>query len=340
MKKSGIISIAVALALLLSACGAAGPAQSAAATPAPTLSAVSEESDDVELNLIQIGFSLQGEGAFHDQLAADIEAGCTARGYTYSLLTADSAERQITDITSFLSQGVSAIVIEPVDVDALESVLADCETDGVPVINIIDSINGIVSTLISPDYKAIGQSAGQRAVDLFGETGGRCLELKTDYGSFIMQLLSDGFAKEVSADAEMAIVSEQYCGKDEEQAYLLTKTELLSKEKNIDFVFAQSAALAYGAARAVKEVGADVKLVVFGGDMELIAAVADGTIDTAVFIGPAELAKLTLDNAGQFLSDPAFVPVPYLPLAVDVVTAENVAEYNVEGALHAQVKSE
>ena len=140
MKKSGIISIAVALALLLSACGAAGPAQSAAATPAPTLSAVSEESDDVELNLIQIGFSLQGEGAFHDQLAADIEAGCTALGYTYSLLTADSAERQITDITSFLSQGVSAIVIEPVDVDALESVLADCETDGVPVINIIDSI--------------------------------------------------------------------------------------------------------------------------------------------------------------------------------------------------------
>ncbi len=330
--------IAAAMALLLIIFSACGAQPATAPTATPSTAETGSPEDDVEMSQPQIGFSLKNGTAFSDQLMADMEAACAALGYESHVLAADSAEQQKKDISSLLSSNVSVIVVEPVDVDALESELAECESDGVPVINIVDSINGYVSTLISPDYISIGKSAGERAVALYGEQGGKCLELKTDYDSFIMQLMSDGFISEIGKDSDISLTTEKYCGFDEETAYQAVKKDLSLNGTN--FIFAQSAELARGAMRAIEESGKTVTLVVYGGDMDLISAVAAGKIDTAMFIDTAQITQKAVSDADNFIKNAAYVPAQYQQLDIYTVNADNAAEYTAEGALYAKVPAQ
>lgn len=322
MKKLTLFICILALLMAMGACGTEPASADVSATPSATLN----PNDDVEQSALpQIGFSLAGEGAFYDQLKADIEAACASLNYEANIVTADSGDKQKRDISSMLSAGAAVIVIDPVEVDALEAVLAECETDGVPVINIIDSINGLVSTLISPDYIEIGKSAGQRAVSLYGEQQGKCLELKTDYDSFIMQLMSDGFISAIGEDSDVTLITEKYCGYDEEKAYEAVKNDLWLNDTN--FIFAQSAELGRGAIRAIGESGKEVSLVVYGGDMDIIEAVSSGAVDMAMFIDTAQIVQKAVANADSFIKDANHVPLQYEQLDITTVTADNVSDY-------------
>ena len=339
MRRLGLLMFALVLALAFSACGGSSVSQTGP-SPSATQTANINQVDDQPEEVVQMGFSIAGEGAFFDQLETDIEEACAAKGYSFSLMRPKTALEQVNDITEMLASGISVLVIGPADVDALETALAECESDGVPVINIIDSINGKVSTLVSPDYTQVGAAAAERANSLFGETGVQCLELKSNYDSFVMQLLSDGFAGKLTEDSKVTLASEQYCGDDEEQAYQAAKTELQSGDKNIGFIFVQSSPLARGALRAIEETGSAAKLVAFTGDMDIISAVASGSMDAAIFMGPKQLAGVAVDNAGQYLSNPSFIPESFIQLNLDVVTADNAAEYYSAELLHAQVKAD
>lgn len=327
MKKRLIISMMLVILLVFCACGAQNETD-------PSEEELIEP-EDVDLRT-RIGFCLAGEGAFYDQLKADIVQACDRLDYAADIVTANSGQKQENDILAMLGAGVSAIVIDPVDVDALESALADAETAGVPVINIIDSINGRVSTLITPDYAAIGKSAGERAVTLLGEGGGRCLELKSDYDSFIMQLMSDGFAAAIGQAGGVTLAGDAYCGSDEQQAYQAVKTA----PEDISFIFAHNEALARGALRAISESGRDVKLVVYGGGRETLQSVQSGQTDAAVFFGTQQLVDIAVGVADEFIKSATYEPSLYFKLTIDVATAENAAGYLADDLLHAQVREE
>jgi ABC-type sugar transport system substrate-binding protein len=322
MRKLTLFILILAMLAAMGACGADPTSAEISASPSVTPNDV----DDVEMPAQpQIGFSLAGEGAFYDQLTKDIEAACATLDYEANIVAADSGDKQKSDIRSMLSAGAAVIVIDPVDVDALETVLAECETSGVPVINIIDSINGLVSTLISPDYIEIGKNAGQRAVSLYGEQQGKCLELKTGYDSFIMQLMSDGFNSAISEDSDVSLTTEKYCGNDEEKAYQAAKNDLWLNDTT--FIFAQSAALARGAMRAIEESGKEVSLVVYGGDMDIIEAVSAGKVNMAMFIDTAQIVQKAVADADSFIKNASYAPLPYQKLDVYTVTADNAADY-------------
>jgi erythritol transport system substrate-binding protein len=324
-----------ALLMAMAACGADPASTDISAPP----SVMPSDVDEVEMpSQPQIGFSLAGEGVFYDQLTADIQAACVPLNYEANVVVADSGDKQKSDISSMLSAGAAVIVIDPVDVDALETVLAECETDGVPVINIIDSINGLVSTLISPDYIEIGKSAGQRAVSLYGEQQGKCLELKTDYDSFIMQLMSDGFHSAISEDSDVTLTAEKYCGLDEEKAYQAVKNDLQLNDTN--FIFAQSSELARGAMRAIEESGKEVSLVVYGGDMDIIEAVSSGKVNMAMFIDTAQIAQKAVADADSFIKNESYAPAQYQQLDIHTVTADNAADYLSAQSLYAKAPAQ
>lgn len=319
-----LVSVVLVIMILFGACGGNE------AEPTPSLN----EDDNTDYSQTQIGFSLGGTGAFYDQLKTDIEQLCAKLGYKANIVTADNSAKQQRDIRSMLSAGVIAVVIDPVDVDALESALAECESEDVPVINIIDAINGKVDTLVSPDYIYVGKTAGERAAALFPDGNGRCLELKSDYDSFIMQLMSDGFLSAVEASSKISLVSESYCGSDEEEAYSATKAAI--NEKDINFIFAQNAVLARGALRAVDESGKDIKLVVYGGDMDIIKAVQSGKVDAAMFFGTKLLADIALGVADEAHKSVTYEPNLYIEVKIDIVTQENVSAYVSDTLSYAQ----
>lgn len=332
MKKLTIFILMLITAVTTSACGDV-PTQ-AQVTPTDSAAPPTASVTVSEVPKIDIGFSLAGEDALSKQLAADIQSECSSLGYTAQISTAATAEQQQKDIQSMLAGRASVIVIDPVDVDALETVLAECEIGNAKVINIIDPINGYVSTLISPNYKTIGEKAGQYAAEVLGATGGGCMLLNTSYDSFTMQLMSDGFNAALEGQANITVASEQFCGADEELAYSTVKSELASKD--IKFVFAQSSPLAKGAIRAIEESGKDIKLVAFSGDMDIISAVSSGKAYAAIFFGPAALARQAVSNADSIIKSDSYAPPQYTELTIITVKQADAAGYYKEGAAHAE----
>ncbi len=331
MKKLVIFAMILITALTLAACGNV-PAQ------APAGSQLDSEPDDTvtetESPSIDVGFSLAGEGHFSDQLAADIKSECASLNIVPQVSIASSAEQQKSDISSMLLAGASVVVVVPLDADSLDSMLSECETYDVRVINALDPVNGTVSMLISPDYKEIGKKAGQAAAGLLGSPGGRCMLLKTDYDSFTMQMMTDGFGAGIAKNKNISIVSEPYCGSDEELAYSTTKDEL--SRKDVSFIFAQSAALGRGAMRAIEESGKDVKVVVFGGDMDIINAVSSGKAYASIFFGPRVLAREAASHADKFVKSGSYAPPQYVEVPVVVVKQADASTYYSENERHAQ----
>jgi len=325
MKKLALFILA-ALLPVISACGSMPANVGTGMTPSASLV---QEDDVAQPPAPEIGVSLAGESGFYDQLIAALEAACAPLGYSFEAVAADSAEKQNSDILAMLNAGVKVIVIDPVDVDELESVLSECESESVPVINILDAINGTVSTLIAPDYTKIGDAAGARASALL-EDGGRCLELKTDCGSFIMQMMSDGFD---NAAKEMTL-TEKFCGDDETAAYEAVQNKLASDE--VGFIFAQSPKLAHGAIRAVNESGKTVSLAVYGADRTIMEGVSSGIVDTALFVDAVQTAKYIVADADGFIRSAAYAPPQYRELTVFAVTADNLAEYYAAGDPYAK----
>lgn len=316
-----VIAIALLLMLVMAGCGAQTNTDT---TPIPTFAAPAPTPKTAD-----IGFCLAGSDDFTAQLKQDIETECAARDYQVEIITSVTASGQQEDILSLLAMDVSVIVIEPVDVDALEAALAECGTRDVRVINIVDMINGEVSMLISPDYKKAGRAAAEAANGL--SAGGTCLMLGTSMDSFVSQLLSDGFAGDLASGIT---VTGTYCGDDTQTACDAVKEAL---QQNAGLIFAQSAALGKGAVQAMDDTGSDVPLIVFGGDMETIESVATGDIDAAVFFGPAETAKQAVYYADEMMKNSAFAAPQYVELTAEAVDADNVSDYQTD-APHAQVK--
>ena len=320
--------IAIALTMLVLAAAGCGAQVQAEATPIDTTSTVSTP----EAPTADIGFCLAGSDAFYEQLKLDIQSECAALGYTGEIMTAETADQQLEDIAALLAMDVSVIVIDPVDVDALETSLAECETQGVHVIDIIDSINGTTSMLIAPDYIGAGETAAEHANELL--SAGKCLEIKSSYDSFVMQLLSDGFAGALDSDIT---IEQVYCGEDQQAACDAVKEALAAGDMGL--IFAQNAVHAKGAIQAITETGSDVPLVVFDGSMETVASVAAGDIDAAVFFGPADLAHQAVVHAQQMIQNEAYAPPQYVELTVEAIDADNVSQYQTDSASYAQVKT-
>lgn len=336
------------IALVFTACGEEAvsdtqPTPDAEETPSVAYDEAASAQDGEggeEFSRLVIGYCLGGEGAFYNQLKADIQRESTNMNYDTDIRTAQTAKEQIDQIRAMLSVGVPVIVIDPVDVDALESVLAECETQHVPVINILDSINGKVSTLIAPNYNDIGKSAGRDAIELYGETKAECMMLKSGYGSFNMQLLSDGFNEEINKDKDVTLVSEQFCGDDEDQAYAATKEALSAQGSTVNFIFAQSDKLGVGALKAIEELQAQVTLVVFGGDITLVSAAAEDKIHSCIFFGPAQLAAQVVDYADRMIKDTSYVPPQYFELRIEAAQGDDADDYASQDGLHAQIIGE
>jgi ABC-type sugar transport system substrate-binding protein len=163
--------------------------------------------------------------------------------------------------------------------------------------------------------------------------------LNTEYDSFKMQLMTDGFSETIGQNAAVTLADAKFCGEDEDKAYETVK-QALTAETPVQFIFAQSAVLGRGALRAISETSAETHLVVFGGDMDIIGSVASGDIYAALFIGPGQLAAEALSHANKFVINASYAAPQFDELTIGAVTAENAAEYLSDTLPYAQVKSE
>lgn len=285
-----------------------------------------------------IGLSLSEDSAFNSDFSAEFKRLSEESGYNVDIRTANGGvHKQISDILELVAVPVNAIVIDPVDIDELNTAMDECEGSNIPVFNVIIQINEIVKMLIAPDFKKMAGMAATEA-EKYLQNGdglkGRVLMLQGNYDSFLMQLLHDGFT-EVLNKSDGLNIDAAYCDFNETKAYLKTKEALT--ENKPDVIYSQSEKMAKGALKAMEETGVNVKLITIGAGEDIIKAITDGKIAAAIYFGPVELAQKTALYAQKYLENPAEKLPQYTAIRIAKADADNAAALIPSGKRHADL---
>jgi ribose transport system substrate-binding protein len=323
----------LAVAGLLAGCTAGG-----------SESAVTENQNSAEENAesgetVVIGFS--GPAADHGWLGA-INSAAIAAAESYDdveLRVAEGtndANLQISQIETFVNDGVDAIVLLPTDGAALTEAATAAMEAGIPVINVdreFSSPAAARATILGDNY-GMGVSAGSYICErLEGQDDAVVAEIAGIDSLPLTQDRSRGFEDALS---ECGLeVSNRVAADFTIQGGEAVTSQLLSAAPEIDAIWNHDDDQGVGVMAAIDAAGRDEFFMVGGaGSANAMRAIEAGdTVLEATVIYPSTqaadgIALARLIAQGKTMSDLYTPGVPYrIVLDAPVVTAENVDEY-------------
>ena len=216
-------------------------------------------------------------------------------------LKEDDRESQIQVMENFVTQGVTGIVLAPLDDAALRMPVKEAVNSGIPVV-IIDSglkSEDYVSFVATDNYKG-GQKGGERLAEILGGKG-KVIMLRYQEGSASTMNREQGFLdvlKEKYPDIEV-VSANQYGGATTESAYqasenLLAPLETADGGLSIDGIFCPNESTAFAMLRALEDGGlaGKVKYVGFDSSERLVQGLRNGEIQGLVLQDPINMGYL------------------------------------------------
>jgi len=165
------------------------------------------------------------------------------KGWTVITTNADSdSERQANQIDYFMSMEVDAIVVVPVDSQAICAPARKAMSAGIPFYTIDRAPVGcqINMTVLSDNFMA-GKQAGEAMIDLlskrYGNARGTVLELQGDLGTNVAVLRGNGFHSVINKYSEVEVISKPTEWRAEKFA---SATVDVVSSKEIDGIYLQS----------------------------------------------------------------------------------------------------
>ncbi len=183
-------------------------------------------------------------------------------------LREDDREQQIQVVEGFSSQGVSGIVLAPLDNRALVRPVTEAKRAGVPTV-IIDSAlesDDIVS-FVATDNRKGGMLAAERMGELLGGKG-KVLLLRYQEGSASTQDREDGFVETIKAKYPgiQLISSDQYAGPTRDTAKRASENLLNRFADEIQGIFTPNESSTAGMLLALQDIGKAGKVTFIGFD--------------------------------------------------------------------------
>jgi ribose transport system substrate-binding protein len=302
---------------------------------APTNNTGNDETGDT----ITIGFS--GPAADHGWLGA-INSAAIAEAAKYpdiDLVVAEGtndANLQISQVESFINDGVDAIVLLPTDGAALTEVAIKAMEAGIPVINVDREFSSTFAarTTILGDNYGMGVSAGTYICDkLGGQSDAVVAEIAGIDSLPLTQDRSRGFADALD-DCGLE-VSARVAADFTVQGGEAVTSQLLASEPKIDAIWNHDDDQGIGVLAAIEAAGRDEFFMVGGAGsknaMDLIKS-GDSVLEATIIYPSTQAADgirlARLIAQGKALADIVEVEVPNrIVLSAPVVTAENVDKY-------------
>ena len=211
-------------------------------------------------------------------------------------LREDDRELQIQVVEGFVAQGVSGIVLAPLDDRALVRPVEEGAKAGVPTV-IIDSnlrTDSTVSFVATDNYKG-GQLAADRLGELLGGKG-KALLLRYQVGSASTEDREAGFLKEMQDKYPgIELVStDQYAGATRETAKRAAENLLNRYADVIQGAFAPNETSSIGLMLALQDIGkvGTIKQVGFDSGSTLVEALKNGQIQGLVVQNPMKMGYL------------------------------------------------
>jgi len=241
------------------------------------------------------------EGA---QKAAD-EAG-------YTLIVADSnndAAKERSNVEDLIQQGVSVLIINPTDSDAVGNAIKVANDAKIPVITVDRKANsGTVACFIASDNVKAGQMAAEFLAQKLGNKG-NIVELQGTPGASATNDRGKGFNDYIATKPDMKIVASQSANFDRQKG-LDVMQNIMQSTPEFDAVFAHNDEMALGAIKALA--GKNVLVVGIDGGADAQKAVQDGTMAATIAQQPDLMGSLAVQNAVKITNNetvPTSIPV-------------------------------
>ncbi|MFJ9624248.1 substrate-binding domain-containing protein [Streptomyces sp. NPDC101181] len=346
-----VIGVVIALAVLLdtlrrkAGSGAASPAGTAPGAPgsgrrgalkfagaalavAVVVGGVSYLNSGSSGGTTKVGMSLSTlNNPFFVQMRQGAEAEAKKAGVELTVTDAQNdASQQANQLQNFTSSGVSSIIVNPVDSDAVGPGVRSANKADIPVVAADRGVNKAdTATLVASDNVAGGKLAADALADKLGGEGSIVI-LQGTAGTSASRERGAGFAEGLKAYPGIKVVAEQPADFDRTKG-LDVMTNLIQSHPGITGVFAENDEMALGAAKALgSRAGKSVAVVGFDGTPDGLKAVEAGTLYASVAQQPAELGRIAVRNAVKAAKDEKVESTVKVP--VKVVTRENVADFS------------
>ncbi|MHC4664803.1 MAG: ABC transporter substrate-binding protein [Planctomycetota bacterium] len=245
-------------------------------------------------------------------------------------------EKQIQIVEDFIVQKVSGIVLAPNDSKALVPSVEKIFAKNIPCV-IIDSgieTDRYVCFAATDNYKGGVIAAGRMGRILKGN--GKIIVVKYVPGSASTTNREDGFIDTINKEFPgIQILDAQY-GKDTRETALQVTEDMLTRNAELDGLYACNASTSAGALRALESQGraGKIKMVGFDADEMLLDGLRAGVIDSLVVQNPY---KMGYEGVKAVIAKLDGEEVPKrIDTGVELVTKERLAEPEIKDLLDLQ----
>jgi ribose transport system substrate-binding protein len=215
-------------------------------------------------------------------------------------LKEDDLKNQIDLVQSFAAQGVSGVVLAPLNDKALGGAVKGAVGAGIPVVIFDSDLQGKDhSSFVATDNVAAGRIAGDHMAKLLGNVG-KVAVLRYQEGSASTSNREQGFIEGVKQRKDIAIVTQnQYGGATVESAFA-TSENILAAHKaadgGINGVFCPNESTTFGMLLALRKanLAGKIKFVGFDSSEKLVQGLKEGHVDGLVLQNPFNMGYLAV----------------------------------------------
>lgn len=328
--------LCAAMAVSATGCSSQTPTVTEAAAQAETTAAEAAEAEGTEAvteaaeaakegEELVIGCTLQNlseEFMIMLQGAMEMEA----EKYDNIKLIVNDAEsqsdKQVSQLDSFVAQQVDAVIISPVDADALASAVKTVVDAGIPVITCSADVSGDQGQVwVGSANENGGQIEMEYVAEKLGGTG-KIAVLRGPLGAFAEQGRFAGYEMALENYPDIEIVFDQTGNWQREEAMALIEN-LLTTGTEIDAIVCQNDGMALGALEAVKAAGKKDEIIITGIDaiVDALDSIKAGELDATCFQDAIGQGTTALDMAIKAANGEA---IEKTDIPFELVTAENV----------------
>jgi ribose transport system substrate-binding protein len=203
-KLSGAL-MALALAAVVAACGSGSDNSSGGSS--------GSSGGGNQKYTIGVSNTLVGNG-WREEMICAVKAQAAASGAVSKVLVSNqngAAPEQIAAIRNLISSGAKAIIINPADATALNSVIAEAKRRGVKIISVDQAIDSPDVYNVTNNQKEYGKLGGEWLAKQMGGKG-NVLEMRGISGAPADTARHEGFMEALKAHPNMKVVKETFTG--------------------------------------------------------------------------------------------------------------------------------
>ena len=227
--------------------------------------------------------------------------------------------KQLNQIQTFMSQGIDAIIVNPVDTTATPKMTKLVTGAGIPLVYV--NLQPAEETLpkgvayVGSEEIVSGKLQGEGIAKLLNNKGNIVI-MMGELATQAAVLRTEGVEKVVAQHPEMKIVGKQTANWRRNEAIDLMNNWLVAGTK-IDAVVANNDEMAIGAILALQQAGKDVKKVVIAGidaTADALAEMEKGNLDLTVFQDAKGQGKGAVETAVKLIKGEkveSFVWIPF-----------------------------